>query len=213
MATLPANERASIDNDAHCSSSRTNVVVVAHLHALDGFICGRFGCLDDDRSSGVLSDGETNQRKSAPTRIFAYMLLLQNEPVQCRNRTFFLKGIKKIKFKKGSRMGEIRKMGTSRPLNGRKWTSRPTIVREAPKKFSGASSRIKKFLIREEVPEAGLPPGQWAGCLTQPSFFFSRDNESAENESKLKQVPPIKPTHVRSPTLCLSPYVFCYTFS
>jgi hypothetical protein len=37
-----------------------------------------------------------------------------------------------------------------------------------------------KFLIREEVPEAGLPPGQWAGGLPTSGRDASRPGSGRE---------------------------------
>jgi hypothetical protein len=64
-------------------------------------------------------------------------------------------------------------------------TSRLPRGRDIPKNFCKplprALSRIRKFLIREEVPEAGnppgqraggIPPGQWAGCSLLIFFCY-----------------------------------------
>jgi hypothetical protein len=50
-------------------------------------------------------------------------------------------------------------MGAFRPLNGRKGASRPTIGREAQKKFPGTSSRIKKLFLfaKRSLKQASRP--------------------------------------------------------
>jgi hypothetical protein len=70
------------------------------------------------------------------------------------------------------------------------------------KSFSFAKRSLKPASRPTSGREASRPASGREASLSL--YFFSRDNESAENESKLKQVPPIKPTHVRSPTLSLS---------
>jgi hypothetical protein len=86
-------------------------------------------------------------------------------------RSFFKKRDKK-NSKKRSWLGKIRKMGTSCPLIGPEaWGRGPPAQPaggrfqkyfEAPLEslFANKKSYLL-FLIREEVPEAGVPPGQW----------------------------------------------------
>jgi hypothetical protein len=72
---------------------------------------------------------------------------------------FFLKRGFKKNSKKGCQLGKFREMGASRPLNGRKGASRPTIGREAQKKISGTSSRIRKFFLfaKRSLKQASRP--------------------------------------------------------
>jgi hypothetical protein len=66
-------------------------------------------------------------------------------------RIFSKKRIKK-NSKKGCQLEKFKEMGASRPLNGLKKISRDLFANK------------KTFFIREEVPEADLPPGHRAGC-------------------------------------------------
>jgi hypothetical protein len=82
----------------------------------------------------------------------AFLGSSSQEKLCCILGVFFKRDKKIIKFEKGSRMGKIRKMGTFRPLIGRKGTSRPPIGREVRKKFPGASSRIRKISYSRRGP-------------------------------------------------------------
>jgi hypothetical protein len=75
-------------------------------------------------------------------------------------RVFFKKGTKKKQnSKKGWQLEKFREMGASRPLGGRKGASRPTIGRDAQKKFPGTSSRIRKLFsfAKWSLKEASRP--------------------------------------------------------
>jgi hypothetical protein len=90
-------------------------------------------------------------------------------------QSYFLKKGLKIKFEKWVPVVKNWKNGYLPPVD---WaggmgpgTSRPSSGRDVPKIFPGPSQEpLKKFLIREELPEAGIPPGQWAGGA--PAYFF-----------------------------------------
>jgi hypothetical protein len=84
------------------------------------------------------------------------------------SRTFFKKGFKKIKFEKGVAVRKNLKNGCLPPDHRAggvgPGTSRPTRGRDASKAFCRplprAPSRIRKFLIREGVPEAATRPAR-----------------------------------------------------
>jgi hypothetical protein len=82
-------------------------------------------------------------------------------------RSFFVK--------RGLKKNKIRKRGASW-RNLEKWCLPPAERAESslpPNHRAGCSKKIsrdlfankKTFFIREEIPEAGFSPGQWAGCL------------------------------------------------
>jgi hypothetical protein len=95
-----------------------------------------------------------------------------------RDRVFLKKRIKKLKFEKGEPDGKNSENGYLSPVDraggvGPR-TSLPPKRAGGPKKFQDPSREplreYEKFLICEEVPEADLPPGQWAGGA--PAYDF-----------------------------------------
>jgi hypothetical protein len=88
----------------------------------------------------------------------------------------FKKRVKKLKFEKRVPAWNISKNGCLPPAGGRGHPAQPEggmFQKVFCMPLPRTPLRIRKFLIREEIPKAGIPPdqragsippGQWAGC-------------------------------------------------